>query len=183
MSEIPDVVGGTPINTAWGNPIKDRTVMRYANAAARDASIPAPLNGDTAWLLDTHQLTIYTGATWRVWFTEAGGDIEGDMSATSVSVPSGGSAAKLNSDGSVTALSVSTAGGTSLDSNGDITAGGKVEATDRMFVSGANQAELWWTRDSVAVRWRFRINASAQMVLESSLDGVAWQVEETWTRA
>ena len=38
--------------------------MRYANAAARDASIPVPVSGDVAWLLDVDRVTIYTGAAW-----------------------------------------------------------------------------------------------------------------------
>ena len=49
MSEIPDVAGGETITSAFTNNVKNRTVMRYANEAARDASIPVPVEGDLAY--------------------------------------------------------------------------------------------------------------------------------------
>jgi len=69
MTEIPDVTPGGTIQTAWGNQIRDRALMRYANAAARDASNPIPASGDMAWLLDVDRLTIYTGAVWVEYFS------------------------------------------------------------------------------------------------------------------
>lgn len=36
----------------------------YANAAARDAAIPAPVAGMGAWLIDITTLTVYDGTTW-----------------------------------------------------------------------------------------------------------------------
>jgi hypothetical protein len=64
MSEIPDVVPGGTIATSWGNPIRDRTVQRYASAAARDASVPVPIDGDVAWLTGTSDLTMFNGSVW-----------------------------------------------------------------------------------------------------------------------
>jgi len=63
MAELGDVIGGDIITSTFTNELKDRTVMRYANAAARDASITTPQNGDVAWLL-TGSLSIYNGSTW-----------------------------------------------------------------------------------------------------------------------
>ena len=74
MSEIPDVIGGATVATVWGNLVKDRTVMRYANTAARDASIPVPVDGDVAWLAASNDLTIYTGGVWLVYVSTASGD-------------------------------------------------------------------------------------------------------------
>ena len=48
--EIPDVIGGQTIAVAWGNPVKDRTVMRYQNVAERDSLIPSPVIGDVAFV-------------------------------------------------------------------------------------------------------------------------------------
>jgi len=64
MPEIPDVTPGGTVQTAWGNDIRDRAIMRYANAAARDVSVPVPVDGDVAWLQDVDKLTMYTGAAW-----------------------------------------------------------------------------------------------------------------------
>jgi len=66
MPEVPDVTPGGTIQTAWGNDIRDRAVMRYANAAARDASVLVPVSGDLAWLQDVDELTIYNGSGWEV---------------------------------------------------------------------------------------------------------------------
>jgi len=66
MPEIPDVTPGGTIQTAWGNQIRDRAVMRYASAAARDASVLVPVSGDLAWLDDVNELTIFNALVWQV---------------------------------------------------------------------------------------------------------------------
>ena len=63
MAELGDVIGGDIITSSFTNQVKNRSVMRYTTAAARDASIPTPVAGDVAYLL-TGQLTIYNGSTW-----------------------------------------------------------------------------------------------------------------------
>jgi len=64
MAELPPVAGGEVITSAFTNQVADRTIQRYVSAAARDASIPVPVAGQTAYLLDTAQTTIYDGALW-----------------------------------------------------------------------------------------------------------------------
>jgi hypothetical protein len=67
MSELGDVAGGETVTAAFTNDVKNRTVMRYANAAARDASIPVPVEGDLAYLQDVNRITYYDGsAPWLV---------------------------------------------------------------------------------------------------------------------
>lgn len=73
MPEIPDVLAGNVIESAWGNQIRDRTMMRYASQAALDASIPLPTAGDFAYLLDVDVAQIYDGAEW-VPLIDASGD-------------------------------------------------------------------------------------------------------------
>jgi hypothetical protein len=64
MSELGNVAGGETVTASFTNDVKNRTVMRYADAAARDASIPVPVDGDVAWLSASDDLTIYNGGTW-----------------------------------------------------------------------------------------------------------------------
>ncbi|MPY64882.1 hypothetical protein [Streptomyces spongiae] len=44
--------------------IDSRTILRYANAAARDTAITTPAAGMVAWLSSPGQLTHYTGTVW-----------------------------------------------------------------------------------------------------------------------
>lgn len=62
--EMPDVVTGEVVASDWGNDIRDRTVQRYASAAARSASIPSPAEGDLSYLNDTNKVYVYDGAAW-----------------------------------------------------------------------------------------------------------------------
>ena len=66
MSELADVAGGETIASTFTNMVKERTVMRYASAAARDASIPAPIQGSLAFLESTKQITVYDSSQWVV---------------------------------------------------------------------------------------------------------------------
>ena len=125
MPEIPDVAPGETIQVSWGNPIRSRTVLRYASAAARDASVPVPVSGDVAWLQDVNEVTVYNGATWDSLFTSTqGGPITAPISATSVRVPEAPFpiAAIMNEDGSVVAVSfdASSVIGVSPDGSGNI---------------------------------------------------------------
>ncbi|MET8978574.1 hypothetical protein ABZX85_23440 [Streptomyces sp. NPDC004539] len=43
-----------------------RSVMRFASASARAATLAAPVEGMTAWLADVDQLTVYDGSAWVV---------------------------------------------------------------------------------------------------------------------
>ena len=65
MPEIPDVVGAATVESAWGNQIRDRTLQRYIDATARDASVPLPIAGELAYLSSTTELTVYDGTAWE----------------------------------------------------------------------------------------------------------------------
>jgi hypothetical protein len=45
--------------------IQEQVVATFATAAARDAAIPAPNNGQACWLQDALALYVYDGAAWR----------------------------------------------------------------------------------------------------------------------
>lgn len=64
MAELADRIPGELILASYANDIRDRALMRYASAAARDLSVPLPNAGDLAYLSDVAFPTIYTGAAW-----------------------------------------------------------------------------------------------------------------------
>lgn len=64
MPEMPDVVLGETIASEWGNDIRDRTLQRYASAAARTSAIPSPNAGDLSYLADSDTLYFYSGSAW-----------------------------------------------------------------------------------------------------------------------
>ena len=83
MAEIDDVVPGEPIEASWGNPIRDRTVQRYANAAERDVENPIPTSGDLAYLEDVgivqYFTTVWVTLTTGSFLPLAGGTMSGDI--------------------------------------------------------------------------------------------------------
>ena len=74
---LPNVVPDEPIESAWGNTIRDRTVTPFANVAARTAAIAAPTEGMISYLADTGAFEQYYGATvgWRPPWNTAWGEI------------------------------------------------------------------------------------------------------------
>jgi hypothetical protein len=65
MSELADRLPGEVIFAAYANQIRDRALMRYVDATARDASEPLPDSGEMAWLTSTGELQVYDGSDWR----------------------------------------------------------------------------------------------------------------------
>ena len=65
MPEMPNVISGEVIESDWGNSIRDRTVQRYASAAARSASHATPVQGDLSFLSDTGKVYVYYSGSWR----------------------------------------------------------------------------------------------------------------------
>jgi hypothetical protein len=47
------------------NYLSEQIPAIFANAAARDAAIPAPILGQPAYLTDTHAYQTYDGTAWR----------------------------------------------------------------------------------------------------------------------
>jgi len=73
MPEVPDVVPGEPVQSAWGNAVRDRSIQRYDDATDRDTLEPIPAAGAVAWLDDPGALEVYTGTEWLRVLDEAGG--------------------------------------------------------------------------------------------------------------
>ena len=98
MPETPDVIQGEPVESDWGNEIRDRTLQRYSDIAERDSLAPFPVDGDLAWISDVQAVQVFANATWRsfgVGFVESG-DLGNVLFGT------GGLARfRLNADGTV----------------------------------------------------------------------------------
>ena len=64
MPEMPDVVSGQPVESEWGNLIRDRTGQRYADEAERTIENPLPQTGDLAVMLDSGTIELFDGLVW-----------------------------------------------------------------------------------------------------------------------
>src|SRR5262245_21428185 len=87
MAKTPDVVSNTPITSAYGNHIRDRTVQVFASAAERDSQWPAPPDGATCYTVaeDLHYYGL--GGAWVEW--QATGGVTGPTGVTGVTGVSG----------------------------------------------------------------------------------------------
>lgn len=70
MPEIPDVIPGEPIESGWGNDIRDRVIQRFADATARANSVPFPQEGQPSYLDDPGVLEIFDGNDWITYIYE-----------------------------------------------------------------------------------------------------------------
>ena len=109
-------------------------VLVFASAAARDAAITSPQEGQFAYTKDTNGLWYYDGAAWVA--SGATGDIEGVTAGIGIS---GG-----GTSGTVT---VTNSMATAIDAKGDLVAGTAADTFARLAV-GANDTVL--TADSTA---------------------------------
>jgi hypothetical protein len=66
--------------------LAQQVVAVFANAAARDLALPAPVDGQIAYLADLDRLTIYDGAAWDEYFSTLVSTIE---AAADQSIPNG----------------------------------------------------------------------------------------------
>ena len=64
MAEIPNVVPGEPVESDWGNDIRDRVIQKFADATARGLSLPFPIPGAVTWIDNPGQLDVWDGTEW-----------------------------------------------------------------------------------------------------------------------
>ena len=64
MPEIPDVIPGAPVESGWGNEVRDRVISRYADATDRALSEPFPQTGQVTWVDVPAILEVFDGVDW-----------------------------------------------------------------------------------------------------------------------
>lgn len=130
----------------------------FASAAARDAAITAPAEGQFAFTKDTNGLWYYDGAAWVA--SGATGDIEGVTAGIGIS---GG-----GTSGTVT---VTNSMATAIDAKGDLIGGTGADAFSRLAV-GANDTVL--TADSTTatgLKWAAPAAGGMTLIASGSLSG------------
>ena len=146
MSELNDVTGGETIAEAFTNQVKERTIMRYASVAARDTSIPAPIEGSMAYLQDSDTVTYYNGTGWvdmGLLIDASNGPITGNFETLGnlVSSKEGGAALVLRASDQATGWNVIANVSTGVD--GPLTFGVAGDATAVEFTEdGQVQLQL-----------------------------------------
>ena len=133
-------------------------VLVFASAAARDAAITSPQEGQFAYTKDTNGLWYYDGAAWVA--SGAAGDIEGVTAGTGIS---GG-----GTSGTVT---ITNSMATAIDAKGDLVAGTGADAFSRLAV-GANDTVL--TADSAqatGLKWATVSGGGLTLLSTTSLSG------------
>jgi hypothetical protein len=131
-------------------------VLVFASAAARNAAITSPQEGQFAFTKDTNGLWYYDGAAWVA--SGATGDIEGVTAGVGIS---GG-----GTSGTVT---VTNSMATAIDAKGDLVAGTGADAFSRLAV-GANDTVL--TADSAeatGLKWATASSGSMTSLASGSL--------------
>jgi hypothetical protein len=139
-------------------------VLVFASAAARDAAITSPQEGQYSYLKDTNSTEYYDGAAW---IAAPIGDITGVTAGTGIS---GG-----GTSGTVT---VTNSMATAIDAKGDLVAGTAADTFSRLAV-GANDTVL--TADSAeatGLKWAAASSGSAyvtgkNIVINGGMD--IWQ--------
>lgn len=191
MSEIPDVVPGEPVESSWGNLVRDRVVQRYADATARANLVPVPEDGAVSWLDDPGRLEVYDedAAAW-VWpIANNAGELvtlEGALPRVSIARDSQAPAVWELVNGNDDSLTMRfSAAGDGSDwvtvvrplPNGVILPLGII---DGLLISGATGARLDLTRGNVATKTRFAIESGGGVVIQFGTDGVNYTTAYTF---
>ena len=115
-------------------------VLVFASAAARNAAITSPQEGQFAFTKDTNGLWYYDGAAWVA--SGATGDIEGVTAGVGIS---GG-----GTSGTVT---VTNSMATAIDAKGDLIAGTAADTFDRLAVGTNGQTLVADSSTATGLKW------------------------------
>ena len=133
-------------------------VLVFASAAARNAAITSPQEGQFAYTKDTNGLWYYDGAAWVA--SGATGDIEGVTAGTGIS---GG-----GTSGTVT---ITNSMATAIDAKGDLIAGTGADAFSRVAVGSNNQVLTADSSTATGIKWASVSAGGMTLLASGSLSG------------
>lgn len=105
-------------------------ILVFASAAARDAAITSPQEGQACYLKDTNETLVYSGSAWVA--VGSSGDVTGVTAGTGITV--------TNPTGPVPTVTNSMA--TAIDAKGDLVVGTGADAFSRLAVGATNGTVL-----------------------------------------
>jgi hypothetical protein len=145
-------------------------VLVFDSAAARNAAITSPQEGQFAYTKDTNGLWYYDGAAWVA--SGATGDIEGVTAGTGIS---GG-----GTSGTVT---ITNSMATAIDAKGDLVAGTGADTFARLGVGTNGQVLTADSAETTGLKWATAAGGGGGMTLLSttSLSGTSTSVSITPT--
>ena len=138
-------------------------VLVFANAAARDAAITSPQEGQFAYTKDTDGLWYYDGAAWVA--SGATGDIEGVTAGTGIS---GG-----GTSGTVT---ITNSMATAIDAKGDLVAGTGADAFSRLAVGANNTVLTADSAEATGLKWATPATGGMTLISTTTLSGASTTV-------
>lgn len=141
-------------------------ILVFADAAARDAAITSPQEGQFAYTKDNNSLWYYTGSAWAA--SGATGDIEGVTAGTGLSGGGTSGTVTLSID-TATTVDVSTAQTLSkktLTAPKEITTVSATAATGTVNFDALTQGVLYYTSNASA-NWTLNVRGSSGATLNS----------------
>jgi len=135
-------------------------VLVFASAAARNAAITSPQEGQFAFTKDTNGLWYYDGAAWVA--SGATGDIEGVTAGIGIS---GG-----GTSGTVT---VTNSMATAIDAKGDLVAGTGADAFSRLGVGANNTVLTADSAEATGLKWATPAGGGMTVIASGSLSSTS----------
>jgi len=163
MPNPPLPLPATTIQAAWGQAVTTRVVNVYQNAAARDAAIPTPDDGQMAYLIDEDVLTVrIAGVLWGTLgvgtFVQVQGDtMDGDLTLNNADI--------LIRNGVLTVQST----GTGIPR---LLLAGETDGNADIFVQN--------TLNSPFLRLQLGIDDASMRLMEQGGVAIAWEVDHGW---
>jgi len=147
-------------------------VLVFTNAAARDAAITSPQEGQFAFTKDNDSLWYYSGSAWVA--SGATGDIEGVTAGTGIS---GG-----GTSGTVT---ITNSMATAIDAKGDLVAGTGADAFSRLAVGSNGTVLTADSAEATGLKWVAAASGGGMTLLSTTtLSGATTtisSIDQTYT--
>jgi hypothetical protein len=153
-----DFVTGEVLTAGDVNGYLMQGVLVFASAAARNAAITSPQEGQFAYTKDTNGLWYYDGAAWVA--SGATGDIEGVTAGVGIS---GG-----GTSGTVT---ITNSMATAIDAKGDLVAGTGADTFARLAVGANDTVLIADSTTATGLKWGTPASGGMTLISQQSMSG------------